>query len=302
MNVLFISSTDWCNLGYHFSQSLNSVGVTSHSAYQNDNTIGPKGIHFKKYDKIGELIEEADAIIINHTKSPISMDKIKEKILDKGKKFLVLHGGSAYRQNVEKYNNMYNGIVDATLNFHDISGRGAKNEKLVVAPIDTDLLQPVYHHRDKLTVANYPTQYATRPLAKGRDIIVKAMEEMNVDDRFIFKGETNIIDCDIYIENVNTKQKGVPLTMFGVVAAEAASLGKIVIGHFCHYEEFERDFGICRIQSVYDGESLKEKINWLLSLSKEEILKLQKESREWAVQCHSYKAVGTRLKNIIEEL
>jgi len=313
MNVLFVARTDWTNFGYNFSEALNSVGITSHSAYQKENVIGPKGIHFNKYDKIKGLVEEADVVIINHTKSPIGMTQIEDDILKKDKKLLVLHGGSNYRQNSNRFNSEYNNIVHATLTFYDLRNKGAKNEKLLMVPVDTNFLQPIYHRRDKLIVANYPTQYATRPLAKGRDIVVKAMKELN-DGSFIFKGETNVIpwnehidrirDCDIYIESINTDQKGIPLTAYGVVGAEAAALGKIVIGKFFHYKDVERDFAPCKckIRHAYDGESLKEVMTYLLSLSKEEIFELQKESREWAINCHSYKAVGTRLKNIIEGL
>lgn len=312
MKVLFVARTDWTNFGYNFSKALNYVGVTSKAAYMNDNTIGPKGIQFKKLDDILQLVEEADVVIVSHTTFPISISQIEKHIIEKNKKFLVLHGGSQYRQNAHHYNSRYSKLLHATLVTHDLAGMGAKNEFTLTVPVDTDFLQPIYHHRDKLIVANYPTKYITHPHLKGADIIAKAMTELSVDGSFEFRNGTNTIpweehikrikECDVYIESIGTQQKGIPLTMYGVVAAEAAALGKIVIGKFDHYEDFEKNFAPCKIFNAYDRESIINVMTTILSMNKRQILRWQEESREWAVSCHSYKAVGERLKNIIGEI
>jgi len=311
MNVLFVAKYDWTNMGYNYSQAMKSVGVESCSAYREDNFIGCLGIHFKKDSEIFGLIKAADTIVFTHTAFTLSRETVRDRIIAKGKKVLVVHGGTQYRLGSNRYNNHYNQIVDVTLNFHDVLGLGAKNEKVVLTAINTDLLQPTYENNDKIVIAHYPTQYTSRPYIKGTAIIKEAIKEIK-SDNFVFKCDTQtttwpknidrIRECDIYIEDLCPSQKGIPLSMFGITAQEAGALGKIVVTRFKHVEEYEREFGKCAIHVANNKEELINTIERLLSLSKLEIYRLKKESRDWVVNCHSYKAVGTYIKNIIEEI
>jgi len=315
MNVLFLSNVDWANMGYNFSMALKSVGVDSTAAYSKDNPIGNLGVK-RNRGNLEELLDEADTVILNHTDLSMTVSDIKKLIINRGKKLLVLHGGSKYRQNYKKYNNIYNPIVDVTLNFYDLGNRGAVNEKLLVVPIDTNFLQPDYETPDKLVIAHYPIDINR----KGTRDIFEAIEK--VRGNFVFecnwdgandeRGKLPILKwgeylnklrkCDIYIENLHNAQNDVPLTSFGVTTIEVAALGGIPVTLFKHMEEYEHDFGKCAVQVANTINEVHEKIEWLLSLSKGEILKLKRQARDWVVRCHSYEAVGLRLKYIIEDI
>ena len=95
-------------------------------------------------------------------------------------------------------------------------------------------------------------------------------------------------------------QNGIPLTIFGITVMEAAALGKIVINRFPMKNSYEKVFGKCAIFNTESSDELKNVIEYLLSLSNEKIIDLQKDSRRWVENCHSYKVIGNHFLKIIK--
>lgn len=305
MKVLFISRDDHANMGYVASQALQKIGIESTATIRRKERFGypAQGIEIENPKYLKPYAEEADVIIFMHD------PKHRHPGIDlKDKKVLVWHTGSGYRQKFEKYNAFFNPIVDVSLCSSDLLGLGAKNERCLNGLVDTETLQPDYRRRDnKLIIAHYPSH------AKGAENILAAiqwLERGKFKDSFIFKYDGQRVcwteqiermsECDIYISEIVLVQRDKIVGHFGITALEAAALGKVSITRSIFPEDCsDFPFGI---QVANTPEELAEKLEYLISLPNDELLKLRKLTRDWVVHCHSYGAVGRRLLKIIEEI
>ena len=111
-----------------------------------------------------------------------------------------------------------------------------------------------------------------------------------------FRSFVNVVDyqnhkqryreCDVYVELFNHAIDGRPYGSFGTTAAEAAAMGKVVVTQNLYADFYEREYGDCPLI--------------LARTEPSEMMKLQEAHRQWAVNKHSFKATGERIKKILE--
>jgi len=301
MKVVLVCYNDWAHHGTALSIALKGVGVDAQMWAQK---LHPYKYPYKPKLWVGRQAElhaeaeSADVIIFMHSQLYVFPFDIGKKLV------VVYHTGSPYRQGHIALNARFNPMVDITLNAPDTWERGAVNEKWLLVPIDLAAIKPVYERRfpDKLVFAHYPSG------EKGSEAVRKAFAKPNPRAVFdLSKGraswEQNLLRmaaCDVYVETQKTHQKGIETSCYGLSAIEAGALGKIVVTRFLHKEIFEKEFGPCAIQCSNDPAKLREAIDRIAVLPQDEVDELKKASRHWVETSHSYKAVGTRLKLILE--
>jgi len=302
MVVTFICKNDWANIAYILTECLKKIGVECYAFKTNKHHYNypAQAPIFSKANQIRPYVEKSDVIIFIHS------EYIETGVNLKNKKVYVMHTGSRYRQNSAAINKVFNPIVNATLNGGDMLGMGAKNEIWIQPPIDTINIQPVFKKNDgkKLIIGHYPSGKF-----KGTEKIVNVISKLkNRNFEFVYDLNTvpwnkqieRMSKCDIYIENMMEFQGDVPLKIFGMTSLETSCLGKIPIMRFPVVKEYEKLFGKCGIQVTNNLEELENKLEWLLTLSYDEILNLQKQARKWVEDCHSYEVIGKFYKKIFE--
>jgi len=309
LNVLLIAHKDWANLGQMISECLNKIGVESNMLVKSKHKFEfpTHGIYFKNKSQIEQYAKKANIIIFMHSQYIPLGDNLKNK------KVLVWHTGSRFRQHSKNVNKIFNPIVDASICCRDVFGLGAKNEKDIPCPVNTNILKPNYKRvdNDKIIIAHYPSGN------KGINIIKKCIEvvqQSSLKDKFRFNYSEErervswkeqierVSECDVYIEEMREYQKKQLLSIFGITALEAAALGKIVITKFLHLEEYEEKFGKCGLHIAKTPKELIQQIKHIVSLSDDDLLELKKQSRDWIVRCHSYEAVALRMVELFKEI
>jgi hypothetical protein len=306
MNVVLVANHDWSNLGYILSECLNSVGIKSvmlignmhHFKYPNH------GVLIKKPQQAHKYIEQADIIQFMHSQRPPWV-KIKNK------KNVVFHGGSTYRLKSEQVNKQFNGWIDMSLiQTPDLLGLGAKNEKWILPPINTESIQPVYHNQnDKLIFAHYPSSSLTKK-SKNIELVINKIKKKYNNFEYLYsdhkvpwgKQIKRVSKCDIYIEKLNMKQGKMTTGVWSMAALEGAALGKIVITTFSHLSKYEKSYGKFELEIANSSEELEYVIEKFLCKTPEEIMEYKLKTRRWVEKYHSYKAIGTKLKNIYKEI
>lgn len=295
MKVLFLAKSDWANAGFELCKSLRSIGikaitlVTKHHRFK----YPEQGIKIRKPKQVAIHARDSNIIVFMHSVIvPPGVDL-------KSRRIAVVHSGGKYRGKHIQLNKTFNPIVDVSLCGADLLGLGAKNEKWVIGPANTDYLKVNYGRvSKKIIVGHYPSS----PKVKGTESIKRVVRELGGD--FIFEHSPRRVSwsdnmarvnrCDIYIERLQPGRA----SFFGNAALEAAALGKIVITDFDN-KKYIKEFGSCGLQVVHTTRELGQRLKWLLSLSDDEILNLKKQTREWVDTVHSYQAVGKRLIKLL---
>ena len=291
LNVLLIANHDWANVGSQYARSLRSIGVNASMFIRNYHRANypDQGTKFRATRQIMPYLKNARIVHLMHSQHPLSNVSLT------GKKIVVSHTGSAYRNKHAQLNKVFNPIVDLSIVGSSLYGKGAKNEHWIPGGVaDVNLLQPVYERlSDKIIVAHYPSS----PGLKGSDVIKKVFKKIKGNYKFncsyeIVNWKDNIErikKCDIYVERFKEN------TGFGISAIEAAALGKIVITTYAFEQKYKETIGEFGLISVKTQQELKEEIERIISLPDDKLLELKKKNREWAVKYHSYEAVGNRL-------
>ena len=154
MKVVFLSRSDWANMGYTYAKSLNKVGVNAISFSKTKhrfNYPGNSTIYTKNTKK---HVAEADVVVFVHSRYIETGVNLSKKIVG------VIHSGSSYRQKHARINKIFNPIVDVSFCGSDVLGFGAKNEVCIQAAIDTTMLQPVYSKfsgKREIIIGHFPT-------------------------------------------------------------------------------------------------------------------------------------------------
>lgn len=306
MKVLLLCRNDWANLGYIICQALRSVKVDAVSfktskhnfAYPNQSPM------FKSKKEMKRIVSNVDIIQYIHSQLVDVSGDISKK------KKVVLHGGSAYRQRSVKINKIFNPIVDMSIiQTGDMLGLGAKNEKWLLPPIDTNYIQPNYHYcGSKLSpiFGHYPS-YAKE---KGTELIKGVMNKLGLKKRFRYSEKkvnwkdqlTRISQCDIYIEMFSMEQNGKVYGSWGMSTLEAAALGKIVVTNFVDIDRYKIEYGDCPLFICSTIEQFEEIIYKLSKMKKSEITYRKELTRKWVENFHSYKVVGKRLRGFYNEI
>ena len=309
MKILIVATHDWANMAYKYQESLKAVGVDVKAVtinYPNRSCI-PNYAEKCSMKKIRSFAKSTEIIQFMHS-----------QYLDLGvsnKRIFVFHGGSAYRRNPNKKNNLFNPIVEKSIiQTPDLLGLGAKNEVWVPAGVDTKKIKPIYERQgEKIIVGHFPSS----PLAKSSAEINIVMENLTktLGDKFEYVYSSKMLDwnknmervskCDIYIDActpiLKTKKypKGHVYGEWGVAAPEAAALGKIVISHMLSYKRYEQEFGECEVRVANSLKMIRKTLKTLLSKTDDELLQIKKDTRMWVEKFHSYEFMGRRLKDVV---
>lgn len=306
MKVLIVARNDYGNVGHGLDMSLKSVGV--------DSICLKKLRHKLKYSDTAKIYtekelrnyaEKADIIQFMHSEN-IHLGIGKQ--FDGRKGIAVFHGGSTYRGSSKHYNKYWNDKAGVTLvQTGDLLSKGAKNEVWFLPPIDTEGLQPNYSKAGSRIISHCPSTGAKGTVGFNR-IMKKFKNEPELKKRFVYKfGKRTdwtpnigrMKQCDIYFDACCPTLKGNTYGEWGISALEACCLGKVVISHFLSVDRYKKEFGIeCPIQHANNMHEVEQQIRRLILMPDDEFISLQKRTREWVVENHSYKVVGKRLVNI----
>jgi len=311
MRVLFVSKTDWANVGYLFAQGLKQVGIPATSLSLRPVKMGyPKGSKIVTEDVMKARAKYADAVVWLHSEHI--------KLPTKGKRKLVFHGGSRYRNKTKEVLKIFNPIVDVSLvQTGELLDRGAKNEVWLLPGVDTDFIRPAFGVHEKLVVAHYPRNSARDVDVKGTLVINRMMGKFvrHFPNRVLYKSagrpkyrplvwEKNLkrmAGCDIYVESMSRASSSGNKHDWSMTALEAAALGKIVVTNFLFKDRYLREYGSCPLMVANNRHEFSRTMHVLLNSSKKELETVQKETRRWVEEKHSLKAVGERLKKAIYE-
>jgi hypothetical protein len=254
----------------------------------------------REWDRLQSVVDQFKVVVMMHS----WYHQIKKRDYQK---FGVFHGGTAYREGHGYMCEIFNKFVDVTLIQHaNFFGWGAKNEKWLIPPLNTDAIVPVFSEPDMIRSKGITFRHNPRG-EKGSEIINKVMKKFQSTCNYKYSQPSEIVpwadnikrmsDCDIYIESlISADEWG------GITVLEAASLGKIVITRFTskdknkYNEEFKCN---CPIIGA-EAETLESVVKEILKLSPENIIAMQHKSREWIEGVHGYIPTGHRLKELFE--
>jgi hypothetical protein len=300
MKVLNISTNDWANYSYSNAVALRSVGVKCDGLKIYPHSFG--------YDQQHPLatVHEIKYAVNNYDIVQIFNSDTRMLQLINGYKgrVIVYHTGTAYRRNPKDLNRLFNRVVWKTCIAHgEFAGQGAKNEVYIDRAVDVDNIKPSY----RLASGNWKFLHCpSNPKVKGTEAIKRMMDECGAN----FKAHTEILnhsksldrmrDCDIYVELFSPEVEGKKYGHFGITAIEAAAMGKVVVTQNLSSEVYEKNYGDCPLILTKDESDFKNHIHWLMNMDDEELRGLQQAHRKWAVEKHSFKAMGERLKGILE--
>lgn len=304
MRVIFLSHSDYANYGFYKSESLKSVGVDCDAFVLKSHPFAyPREAIRTSVEQIKKEIERADLIHVMHSCGTM-WDLVKET----GKRIIVWHTGTRYRTDPEKHNARWNPIVERSIfALGEFEKLGSHNAEYCGITVNTDEIQLNHCNDVKFTFGHYPSN----PQVKGTQNILRVLSEMTSKHRNKFQQRVStkrcgysqqikrIAGCHAYIEMSNTMQKtsggDKPYGSWGTTALEASAMGKIVITNSLWDKVYHKYYGEHKLLVANSKVELKNQIEYLLSLSREEIVRMGEEARQWVVDMHSYKATGERL-------
>lgn len=301
MRVLNISSNDWSNYSYYNYRALKAVGVDVEGVKLYPHSFGYAEQHpvITREEMIKKINSGFD--IIQVFNSDITMLPMLQNY--KGK-VIVYHTGTSYRRSFTEINSKFNPVVwKSIIALSEFENNGAKDAHYISVTVDADLMQPNFITPCKpYKFRHYPSNEEV----KGTKDIVRMVQGLGID--FEYSGAIlphdeswkRILDCDIYVELFKPVLDGRQYGSFGTTAAEAAALGKVVVTQNLSPHVYENSYGDCPLILAKDEKDFIEKIKWLNALPEKQLLDLQQAHREWAVNKHSFKATGERLKKILE--
>jgi glycosyltransferase involved in cell wall biosynthesis len=300
--VLNISSNDWANYSYYNSESLRAAGVKVDGFKFHPHSFGYANQHpIISPTEMHGLINSGKYDIVQLFNSDVSMLNYVNGFRGK---LVVYHTGSGYRSNFDALNRSFNPKVwKSIIALGEFENLGAKEANYVSVAVDTDDLTP------DLKLPQRPYRFIhcpSNPNVKGTNAIMRMMSQTDAQ----FRSFINVVDyqkhkqryreCDVYVELFNPAIDGRPYGSFGTTAAEAASMGKVVVTQNLYADFYEREYGDCPLILARTEQEFIDKIKWLNLLEPSEMLKLQEAHRKWAVNKHSFKATGERIKKILE--
>jgi len=295
MKVFMITENDWTNLGFEIANSLNDVGVEAKMfRTKNAHKLYPEGRQAELFKKTHiTFLKECDIIFFIHSvyiDLPVNL---------KTKKVFVFHTGTRYRKNPDAMNKIFNPVVDMSFLSFDLYGMGAKNEKIVLAPVDDSLIKPSFErkHPEKIIVGSYPTGER-----KIRERINSSMK--NISDKFEYRWDDKFVSwfehlekkskCDMIIGDMELQNHG----SYGISTIEACMLGCIPIVNFKHNQMFMDNFGEIPPFISTDLSNMSKNIERFVE--KNDLEEAKRKSREWAIEYHSYKNSALSMKEIFE--
>jgi len=297
MKIVSICNDDHANFMHNHANALRSIGV---------NCVDIKlQSHIFRYDsqskvvsesEIPEIIKDADIVEIFHS------EDFALKYTT-GKRTVVFHTGTRYRQRSSYFNSLFNPFVELSIcALPEFIGQGAKNEKYVVGAIDTVKTKP-YQNRigKKVAVGHFPSN----PKVKGTERINSLISELKSEFDFEYKFSESIVDyeqqlermnsCDVYIELFNPEQNGKKYGSFGVTALECAAMGKVVLTQNIGERIYFESYGVNTPFFKYNTDSEFKKA-FAAAIKNVQINQIK--SRVWAEEFHSFSKTAKKITQI----
>lgn len=342
--ILLCAYKDWANLGFTLASALRGIGLNAEmvkmhphmNAYMEEGAVltekqiynkikhasivhfmhslgYPTGVRWRRWNSKGRNISLEDAFKKDES---IPVKAWRMGLLE-GKKVVMFHGGTEYRQHHDYVNFVANKFVDRSIvQTYDLLDLGAKNESWVLAPVNVGLL-PKFDLQSKKSIvfAHYPSN----PIVKNSNMINGVMERCEKEvlsdagfKRSIFykysdkreshyKNMLRVRTCDVYIDHQGFLQNGKKYGEFGIATLEAAALGKIVITCTRSKHRYEKEYGEFLPFISNSSDDLKQIIMSIMRMSEKELIALKKDTYKWAKKNHSYKSIANRLKKIYQE-
>lgn len=302
LRVINICTDDFANYSFDNCESLKAVGINAESFKTIKHPFGYKEqSKVTRSHQIMQEINRADIVQVMH-----SDNVFLPYLIDRKKKFVVYHTGTRYRENSENFNSFFNPHVFKTFTDQcEFLSLGGKGIEYVATAINTEVFYPrPWSSIKPFTLGHFPSN----PIVKGtheiREMLRDVREKFNLHfdvekvkhDRQI----TRMNSCDIYIELFKPKLNGKDYGCFGVTAFEAAALGKVVVTNNINKEAYRNAYGECALFIANTRAEFLATIENLLLLSPKKMDEFKKESREWILRNHSYKANGERLIKLLE--
>ena len=299
MKVLNICSDDYANFMHDNAKALRSVGVDciDLKTKKHEFNYAEESI-VVDIEKIKEAVKDADVVQIFHSEDWLIP-------MCDGKKVIMYHTGTRYRMRPEWYDKACktaDQIIIALPEFYKNNG-----ERYIVGAVDTDLIIPVDVRNEKKVIGHFPSN----PNVKGSAMINEVVEKLKDEFDFIYCYSDEILphklqlermaQCDIYIEMLAPEQNGKKYGSFGITGLEAAALGKVVLTQNLGEKVYANEYcALTPFVKYSDKEEFEKMLRMILK--RDDIGALQKITRDWVVNNHSYKATGRKLKQIIYEL
>ena len=307
-DILFLSWADWANVGAGFAAAGRKVGMDCLSVtdqhhelnYVEKSTLWKKCI-LTDIEDLQKFADEFRVIVMLHSQL-IPIEKRSWQ------KWAAFHGGGAYRSAPKNVCNKFNKIVDINLIQHgEFFGFGCYNEKWMIPATDTEYIKPMFSNTKTIREIGITFGHYPRGPSKGTETINKVMEKFNGRCNYRWEAGNEVPwienlkrmrnSGDVYIESL----LGSLGEWGGVTVMEAAALGKIVVTQATTFDKYEQEFNYkCPIVVANTVSALSEQIERLLSFSPEEIVELQRKSRDWVENVHGYIPTGLRLKRLLE--
>ena len=315
LDVLLLCYNGWANTGWKMFKVYQSMGLK---------VMGFKGLpHLFFYPEqlviLPEISNTGKALTLNPlVKQAKVVHYIATTFIDTGndlsKKFCVVsHGGKQYRQDPEAANKLFNQFVDVSIiQTPDMLGFGAKNEKLVYFPVDTNFIKPIYRERQDVTIGHFPSH-----IFKGSSLVTDVARKVGKKHSFRYRTSDgsqlvwlgnmeNLATVDIYVDQMlpTVKYPGSEeekvLGTWGNASMEAAAMGKIPISSALFVDTYRKEYGCDpAVEVANDAEELYEVLERLITMPLDEFRAKQENARRWAVENHSFEATGRRLKERI---
>lgn len=314
LKVVFVSTSDYAFMGYALAECLKSVGIKAVAASGRYSPLRPLSQQGHVYTRqaLEDLVRKTYVIVWMHS----VFTRFSSSIIS-GKKCVVFHGGTRYRSKSDSINNLFNPRVHLSLvQTGELLGRGARNERWLLPPVDTRRIKPHYgFSKDKKLVIGHFTSHPKRRKVKGSDLIQSTIDSLTRTkwkDYFIFKSIKGnkliswrdnlrrMEECDIYIESLSQAEpRNRNRHDWSVQALEACALGCITITNFLFERKYRRMYGEHGLLVANSGDELRKILISLFRKDRDELLALKKKAREWVEEQHSYEVVGERLRKLL---
>lgn len=262
-------------------------------------------------EAIREMAEKANIVIWMHSLLYHPLEKIL-----RGKKCVVFHGGTRYRRSYNLINSRFNDKVYLSLiQTGELLGRGAKNERWFLPPVNTKYIQPDYSFelKDKLVIGHFSSHIGKSSRIKGSvriETVIESFERNKLNKRFVYRTQgknlfpwrenlKRMAKCDIYIESLSQASTGKDRHDWSITALEACALGCITVTNFLSEKRYLEEYGEHGLMVANTEDELKDVLTKLLNMTREELLVLKRKARQWVEKMHSYEVVGERLKDIL---
>jgi hypothetical protein len=315
MKILTLSYDDYANLAQDHTRAMVSVGLDASSIKLKAHAFAyTDQARVVSIEQMGKEIMEADVVIIYH--SSLHILGIVQNFVDKSTKTvnsIAFHSGTTYRENPES--------IRQTFDKAGVKLHLTDQTEFLLNPIGEDLIyvaaaidvqrvraQGLFPQIGSTRViAHYPSKSEVKGTEKIQELIAKhgkAFNFMCSTERVPHCEQIRRMSyCDIYLELFKNELEGKAYGCYGVTAFEAAALGRIVITQNINEKAYldayrvRSPFLICNTE-----EALENTLRELSQYTVRELQRLQEETYQWILSCHSLQATGKRFSTILSQL